>query len=98
MATTTTKGVARAMTTSEFFDLAQRFADLGDAVGRQVLQCNEAVANGSETPISDTECNPNALSMWQTHDLLAGLVGEGVEGAEELFEAIDAELKSGVTF
>ncbi len=81
------------MTTQDFFSLAQQFADLGSSIGKQLVDADEAVnARGIEDPIYSLDLNPNAITHDRTQDLLRGLIGEGVEGAEDLFEVLDAEL------
>lgn len=52
-------------------DLCQLFANLGDAVGSQVVAAwAQTTEYGSETPIADSESNPNAFSIEQTDRFL----------------------------
>jgi hypothetical protein len=81
------------MDISTFIDLAEQYANLGDAVGSQVKRAVEAFdAHGSQEPICESESNPNAFSMYQTSDLLRALSDEGIEGADEFYELVSHEL------
>ncbi len=80
------------MTTETFFDLARQFADLGDSIGKQLQTADAMVCHGFTNPVASGDLNPNAMLHERTQRLLVGLMAEEVDGAEELVQALEAEL------
>lgn len=77
-------------------EFGKAFADLGDTVGRQWQEAiTQFEASGSDTPIADSNSNPNAFST-EGYEAIRrfrrALVEADIEYADEFLSLVDAEL------